>query len=282
MSGFASAMRAQHPFFRSARLKVVDGAKAAAFYQEKLHFSLVSKTTTTHADASTTDVYALTTLDAHSRLAASHDATAVSAKGWLDTPGAGARAAGAVCVELVHDKLADGSDKHAEKFNNGNVEPTRGFGHLAVNVTEVGSDGGAAAGGTDGVCYPMQAAGVCFKKLPHEGNMKTLAFLYDEDDYWVEVVGRSADAATLPQFLAPAPPMNFSQVMLRIKDAKKSLAFYVDALGFTLVRSKHFEQWKFSLYFLAMLPDGETVEDDEKAVSLKKNVCIVVTLSCCN
>jgi lactoylglutathione lyase len=44
--------------------------------------------------------------------------------------------------------------------------------------------------------------------------------------------------------------------MLRIKDPKKSLPFY-EALGMTLVRERHFEEAKFSLYFLqSCVPEG--------------------------
>ena len=35
----------------------------------------------------------------------------------------------------------------------------------------------------------------------------------------------------------------------------KELAFFRDQLGMTVLEEKHFEQWKFSLYFLASLPD---------------------------
>ena len=48
--------------------------------------------------------------------------------------------------------------------------------------------------------------------------------------------------------------------MLRIKDPSKSLPFYRDLLGFTLIDQFDFPQWGFSLYFLTTLPHGETYD----------------------
>jgi lactoylglutathione lyase len=42
-----------------------------------------------------------------------------------------------------------------------------------------------------------------------------------------------------------------THTMLRIKDPKRSLAFYQDVLGLVLVKQVDFPDWKFSLYFLA-------------------------------
>lgn len=37
-------------------------------------------------------------------------------------------------------------------------------------------------------CDRMQSMGVKFKKLPSEGKMRNIAFAYDPDGYWVEVI----------------------------------------------------------------------------------------------
>ena len=52
----------------------------------------------------------------------------------------------------------------------------------------------------------------------------------------------------------------WQQTMLRIKDPSKSLPFYTDLLGFTLIDQFDFPQWGFSLYFLTTLPHGETYD----------------------
>lgn len=46
--------------------------------------------------------------------------------------------------------------------------------------------------------------------------------------------------------------------MLRIKDPSVSVPFYEKYFGFTLIHKYDFPQWKFSLYFLAILPEQES------------------------
>lgn len=116
-----------------------------------------------------------------------------------------------------------------EGYHPGNEEKD-GFGHIAFNVNDVYS-----------TCEKMEAAGVSFKKKPDEGRMKGLAFAYDPNGYWVEIVKRVEENSIKND-------LNFSQTMLRVKDAKKSIAFY-EALGMKMVFSLKFDD--FSLYYLA-------------------------------
>lgn len=53
-----------------------------------------------------------------------------------------------------------------------------------------------------------------------------------------------------------------NQTMLRVRDPQASVRFYSDVLGFTLLEKLDFEAMKFSLYFLALLEDGENVPED--------------------
>ncbi len=89
----------------------------------------------------------------------------------------------------------------------------------------------------------LEKAGCTFKKKPDEGRMKGLAFVYDNDGYWVELVKRGENSGIRNEF-------NFSQTMLRVKDVKKSIAFY-QALGMKVVKELHFDEAGFSLYYLA-------------------------------
>jgi len=142
-------------------------------------------------------------------------------------------------IELHHDF---GTEKDSSfSINNGNVEPNRGFGHIAVNCDDVYAS-----------CEKLVAADVKFQKKPDEGRMKGLAFALDPDGYWIEVVKRSSSTNFKKEF-------NLSQTMIRVKDAEKSLKFYKDLLAMTLVTQKDFgpDKGDFSLYFLASLGDAE-------------------------
>ena len=103
---------------------------------------------------------------------------------------------------------------------------------------------------------------VDFKKKPDEGNMKGIAFAYDTDGYWCELVKRAEGNKLTSK-------ANFSQTMLRIKDPAKSVPFY-ESLGMTVLTEKHFPQWEFSLYFMGCLGEdeefpGPDVSDEEKS-----------------
>lgn len=66
--------------------------------------------------------------------------------------------------------------------------------------------------------------------------------------------------------LASTGDFIMSQTMLRIRDPEKSVAFYRDVLGMTLLNRFDFPEMKFSLYFMAYLreEDGPLPEDPVK------------------
>ena len=146
-------------------------------------------------------------------------------------------------LELTHNYGSETDD--AFTVNNGNVEPHRGFGHIAVMTPDVYA-----------ACEKLEAAGVLFQKKPDEGRMKGIAFLKDPQGYWCEVIPRSPDS------VVPATtPFTLAQTMIRVKDPAKSLRFYRDLLGMSLLRVSHYSD--FSLYFLAHLPPGTAFPDPE-------------------
>ncbi|WII73849.1 lactoylglutathione lyase [Bdellovibrio sp. 22V] len=57
----------------------------------------------------------------------------------------------------------------------------------------------------------------------------------------------------------------FNHTMLRIQDPKKSLEFYTQVLGMKLVRQLDFPEWKFSLFFMAYVPEGTEVPKEGAA-----------------
>jgi lactoylglutathione lyase len=46
----------------------------------------------------------------------------------------------------------------------------------------------------------------------------------------------------------------FNQTMFRIKNAERTLKFYTEALGMTLIKRLDFDEMQFTLYFLACIP----------------------------
>ena len=128
-------------------------------------------------------------------------------------------------LELTHNHGSETDDSF--QINNGNVEPHRGFGHLAVMTPDV------YAGNyyyyyhhhhhhhhpphfvlcrltssfqllslipisyvmmNITACADLEAAGVPFQKKPDEGRMKGLAFCLSPEGYWIEIIRRSEHA----------------------------------------------------------------------------------------
>lgn len=99
-------------------------------------------------------------------------------------------------LELTHNY---GTEKPGFKGYHPGNEPNDGFGHVAFNCDD-----------TYDATERLLAKGVAFKKKPDEGRMKGLAFAYDPDGYWVELVKRDTPGV-IPNYF------NFSQTMIRVK-----------------------------------------------------------------
>jgi lactoylglutathione lyase len=67
---------------------------------------------------------------------------------------------------------------------------------------------------------------------------------------------RAMSSTAAADIVVPGRP-TWQQTMLRIKDPAKTLSFYTELLGMTLIDKFDFPQYKFSLYFVATLPKGE-------------------------
>jgi len=80
--------------------------------------------------------------------------------------------------------------------------------------------------------------------------MKGLAFALDPDGYWIEIIKRDENSPYRGYY-------TLCQTMIRVKDPKKTLHFYQEILGLTLLKEKHFPEAKFSLYFLSSLNQEE-------------------------
>ena len=151
---------------------------------------------------------------------------------------------GIVTLELTHNHGSENDDTF--KVNNGNVEPNRGFGHIAVMTEDVYK-----------VSKELEDNGVKFKKRPDEGRMKGLAFALCPDGYWIEIVKRGGESPVKTKY-------SFAQTMLRVKDPEKSLKFYQNLLDMNLLRTSHHSD--FSLYFLSHAPDGSSATNSYEPV----------------
>lgn len=81
-------------------------------------------------------------------------------------------------LELTHNH---GSENDASfKYHNGNDQP-QGFGHTCISVDDI-----------DAACARFEKLGVQWKKRLTDGRMKSIAFVLDPDNYWVEVIQNSA------------------------------------------------------------------------------------------
>ena len=63
------------------------------------------------------------------------------------------------------------------------------------------------------------------------------------------------DMSVSPKVIPGRP--TWQQTMIRIKDPSKSIPFYTDLLGFSLIDKFDFPQYSFTVYFLTTLPAGE-------------------------
>lgn len=230
MSVARSLVAGVRPFqasWQQTMLRVRDPATSLRFYTELLGFSLIHKYDFPEGKFS---LYFLATLP----------------KG-VEVPKPGTKESEQflwtmpyTCLELTHNHGTEEDPNF--RYDSGNNEPHRGFGHICVFADDVYE-----------ACDYLEKNNVSFRKKPDDGRMKGLAFAYDPDGYWVEIIKR-AESHKQGRF-------TLAQTMLRVKDPEKSLAFYRDKLGMCLVRVKHLGD--FSLYFLAHLPEGTKYPDPE-------------------
>ncbi|KAA0147136.1 hypothetical protein FNF27_01182 [Cafeteria roenbergensis] len=237
--------------FNRTGLRIKDPAASVPFYEDKFGFTLVHV-----AKQEGRASYFLGTLEDELIAKLPTDRESADAAKFV------ASYTGTL-IELMHTEGTEKDD--AFSVNNGNVEPHRGFGHLAVAVPDVYA-----------FCEELEGKAVKFQKKPDEGRMKGLAFALDPDGYWIEVISRS-----VPELPGLGSRPSFAQTMLRVADIKESLAFFQSKFGMTLLDERHFGpgQGDFSLYFLASLPAGTELPAVDNPASkgwmTGRNLCIL-------
>ncbi|KAG6363648.1 hypothetical protein INS49_008749 [Diaporthe citri] len=156
-------------------------------------------------------------------------------------------------IELTHNYGTENDPEY--KVNTGNAEPHRGFGHTCISVDNI-----------QAACQRLEDAGYKFQKKLTDGRMKHIAFALDPDGYWVEIIGRKPIEETENVKETDIGTYRMNHTMIRVKDAEKSLKFYQEVLGMSLLREAGNPSAGFTLYFLGYpgeqgLPkDGKTAD----------------------
>lgn len=162
--------------------------------------------------------------------------TAISPKApWYDRQG---------ILELTHNYGTENDPDY--KPANGNSDPGRGFGHVCITVDNI-----------QAACQRIEDAGYKFQKKLSDGRMRHVAFALDPDNYWVEIVSDKKVEDTEGIKETDPSTYRFNHTMIRVKDHTKSLEFYHDILGMSLLRTSESPSSGFNLYFLGYVPGAD-------------------------
>ena len=157
-------------------------------------------------------------------------------------------------LELTHNYGTEKDDDF--KVNNGNSEPGKGFGHICISVDAI-----------QAACQRIEDAGYKFQKKLTDGRMRHIAFALDPDGYWVEIISFNPVDKTEDVKDTDPGTYTFNHSMIRVKDHEKSVAFYEDIMGMSLVRTSENESNGFNLYFLAYPGDDDVPKESANGVN---------------
>lgn len=157
-------------------------------------------------------------------------------------------------LELTHNYGTEKDDSF--KVANGNSDPGKGFGHICISVDAI-----------QAACQRIEDAGYKFQKKLTDGRMRHIAFALDPDGYWVEVIAfNPVDKTENVKDTDPAT-YRFNHSMIRVKDHEKSLEFYQDVMGMSLIRTSENASNGFNLYFLAYTGDEAVPKESANGVN---------------
>ncbi|KAL8872431.1 MAG: hypothetical protein Q9174_001940 [Haloplaca sp. 1 TL-2023] len=147
-------------------------------------------------------------------------------------------------LELTHNYGTENDPDYVPC--NGNSDPGKGFGHVCISVDNI-----------QAACQRIEDAGYKFQKKLSDGRMRHIAFALDPDGYWVEIVSFKKAEETEGITETDPSTYRFNHTMIRVKDYEKSLQFYQETLGMSLLRTNENPSSKFNLYFLGYVPDSD-------------------------
>ncbi|OCK80926.1 lactoylglutathione lyase [Lepidopterella palustris CBS 459.81] len=146
-------------------------------------------------------------------------------------------------IELTHNYGTENDPNY--KIANGNSNPGRGFGHVAISVDNI-----------QAACQRLEDAGYKFQKKLTDGKMRHIAFALDPDGYWVEIIGQKPIEETENVKETDVRTYRMNHTMIRVKDPEISLRFYKDVMGMDLKQVFESKQSGFNLYFLGYGPSA--------------------------
>lgn len=154
-------------------------------------------------------------------------------------------------LELTHNYGTENDPEY--KINNGNVDPFRGFGHICFTVPDLEKE-----------CQRLETESVKFQKKLSDGRQNNIAFILDPDGYWIELVQHNhLEHSGISSAL-------FNHTMVRVKDPVKSLEFYQNIMGMSILHIIEHADAKFTLYFLGY-NHSQSIWDKEGVLELTHN-----------
>lgn len=168
--------------FNHTMIRVKDPTASLKFYTDILGMQLVRKAEMKEAKF---DLYFLSypkTLPSGHKLVAT------------DKNGVNPLAEAEGILELTHNYGSE--TKEGQVYTNGNdtefngKEVKQGFGHICEFVPRPRLISGISVDNIDAACARFDEMGVSWKKKLTDGRMKSIAFVLDPDNYWVEVIAQ--------------------------------------------------------------------------------------------
>jgi len=156
-------------------------------------------------------------------------------------------------IELTHNYGTENDPEY--KVATGNSEPGRGFGHTCISVDNL-----------QAACQRLEDTGYKFHKRLTDGPIKDVAFALDPDGYWVKIIGQQSLEKTAGVKETDTQTYRMNHTMIRVKDHQKSLEFYQEVLGMTLIRTVEKKDSKINLYFLGYKGVPSTSANDREGL----------------
>ncbi|KAF4441817.1 Lactoylglutathione lyase [Fusarium austroafricanum] len=144
-------------------------------------------------------------------------------------------------IELTHNYGTENDDSY--RVTNGNEKPHLGFSHISISVDDINT-----------TCQTLRKAGYSVA-----GSQPVIAL--DPDGYWVQITeyGSSKLGATA---MATAQSL-VNHFAIRVTDAARSIRYYTENLGMTLIRTTEQNEMQSKVSFLGYPSTGQFTSGED-------------------